>query len=50
MELFADLMWACDRLMLCKGAIDCCEVHAIGYWMRAAEYYEGKIELLQEWM
>ncbi len=50
MDLIAEIMWACDRLMLCKGAVDCCEPHEIGFWMRASEYYQGKIELMQFFM
>lgn len=50
MDIIAEIMWACDRLMLCKAAGDVCELHEIGFWERATSYYEGKIELLQAYL
>lgn len=48
MTIYERHMWACDRLLLCQAAEDVCEVHEIGFWVRAQRYLEAVIDYLEE--
>lgn len=48
MTIFERHIWACDRLMLCQAAHDACEVHEIGFWVKAELYWKAVIDYLEE--
>jgi len=50
MSVFERWQYMCDRLMHCKAALDVCELHEVGTWVRYIDYCKTQIPRLEAWM